>query len=135
MAMELTERQLISLQEIFITFPTDAVDHPDWGDAPDSFMGWILDTDFKNESFRRFAEWIYFDKKGEPVEKFWIEKEEKEHEWDDEPEPNPNAWDYWNFFYGYGKDYEKFANDWVVPEDRDDYFEYLRFDGRLEKNV
>ena len=70
----------------------------DWSLAADRFIEWIVSKDFQTESFDDFVEWISEDQ---------IE----------------NTWD---FFFGYGSDFERFATDWVDDEERDDYLAFCR---------
>jgi len=34
--------------------------------------------------------------------------------------------DYWGFWFGYGSDFEKFADDWVVDDEREEYLSFCR---------
>jgi len=70
----------------------------DWSLAADKFVSWIVSKDFQSESFENFVEWISEDQ---------IE----------------NTWD---FFYGYGSDFERFAADWVAEEEREEYLAFCR---------
>ena len=68
----------------------------DWSAAADAFIGWCVDYNFKNKSFVEFVEWI-----------------------DDE-----KINDVWHFFFGYGDNFEKFAEDWVEEEEVESYLKY-----------
>ncbi|SGO71597.1 Uncharacterised protein [Mycobacterium tuberculosis] len=119
MSTELTRRQLNSVEELFIYLPTIETE---WGDAVSQFLSWNLEYHFKTKTFRRFVEWALIDQRGEPVEKIWVKEEEPDDEngWND-PKLDPTVW---RFFYGYRDNYEKFSDDWVVPEERQDYLEW-----------
>lgn len=114
--MTLTRDQLRSVEELFIYFPT--VD-TDWGHAVDMFVSWCLEEDFKNKSFYNFVEWVYYDAQGEPVKNIWVKEEDE----NGEAEFDPKVWD---FFFGYGDNYEKFADDWVDQSERADYLEFCK---------
>lgn len=96
----LTKEQLQSVEEVFIRLVTEDTD---WSHAADKFVGWCLAHNFKNQSFKNFVEWIYVDDEYKDAEL------------------NPKVWD---FFFGYGNDYKKFADDWVADEERNDYLKY-----------
>gem|GEM_PF-1689455 len=70
----------------------------DWSFAADLFVSWIVSKDFQVESFAEFVEWIDDDR-------------------------IDSVWDFW---FGYGDDFEKFADDWVSDEEREEYLEYCR---------
>ncbi|WP_077616874.1 hypothetical protein [Caenibacillus caldisaponilyticus] len=70
----------------------------DWSYAADKFVQWCISKDFQVESFTEFVEWMDDDRIG-------------------------SVWDFW---FGYGSDFEKFAEDWVEPEEIDDYLAYCR---------
>lgn len=67
----------------------------DWSLAADKFIQWCVDTDFEKESFKDFVDWI---------DERYIEDNEV-----------------WNFFFGYGDDFERFANDWINEEEKEEY--------------
>lgn len=69
----------------------------DWSLAADKFVQWCIENNFDLESFDKFVEWI------------------SEDQIDDA----------WSFFFGYGNDFEKFADDWI--EDHKEREEYLKF--------
>lgn len=69
---------------------------PDWSRAADKFIAWNIHKDFKTKSFESFVDWI-----------------------DDE-----NINNAWYFFYGYGGNFKKFAEDWVEETEQEDYLEY-----------
>ena len=68
----------------------------DWSLAADLFIDWTVRRDFKTESFNNFVEWIA-------------------------PEQLD---DLWTFFFGYGSDFERFADDWVPASERDPYLKF-----------
>lgn len=72
----------------------------DWSMAADKFVSWCVENDFQNESFSSFVEWLD----------------------DDQID------DVWTFFFGYGDEFEKFADDWVDDEERKDYLQFARED-------
>lgn len=70
----------------------------DWSFAADLFVSWIVSKDFQVESFAEFVEWIDDDR-------------------------IDSVWDFW---FGYGDDFEKFADDWVSDEEKEEYLKYCR---------
>lgn len=68
----------------------------DWSAAADMFVAWSVDNNFETESFKEFVDWI------------------------DDDDINRT----WHFFFGYGDDFEKFAEDWVEEEEQEDYLKY-----------
>jgi hypothetical protein len=70
----------------------------DWSYAADKFVQWCISKDFQVESFDNFVEWLDDDR-------------------------IDSVWDFW---FGYGDDFEKFADDWVSDEEREEYLEYCR---------
>lgn len=68
----------------------------DWSAAADAFIGWCVDCDFESKSFAEFVEWLDYEK---------ID-------------------DTWHFFFSYGDDFEKFAEDWVEEEEQENYLQY-----------
>lgn len=68
----------------------------DWSAAADMFVAWNVDNNFETESFENFINWI-----------------------DDE-----ELDDTWHFFFGYGDEFEKFAEDWVDEDEVEDYLNY-----------
>ena len=70
----------------------------DWSLAADLFVAWNVDKDFKTESFASFVNWI-----------------------DDNDIDNT-----WHFFFGYGDDFETFADDWIEEKERKDYLTYCK---------
>lgn len=72
----------------------------DWSQAADLFVEWTITNNFKTESFREFVNWI------------------------DDSEIN----NLWHFFFGYGDNYELFANDWVEEEERENYLQFCKED-------
>lgn len=68
----------------------------DWSIAADRFIEWTIAKDFETQSFKEFVSWI-----------------------DDD---NLNR--VWDFFFGYDNNFEKFADDWVEPEERESYLRY-----------
>lgn len=88
-------KKIEQIKEIFVSlYDSDT----DWSLAADAFINWCVDCDFKNKSFAEFVEWIEID-------------DEKIN-------------DVWHFFFGYGTNYEKFADDWVEEEERENYLKY-----------
>lgn len=72
----------------------------DWSIAADMFVSWCIENDFETESFREFVEWL-----------------------DDDDMNN-----LWHFFFDYGDDFKKFADDWVEPEEQENYLQFCRED-------
>jgi len=70
----------------------------DWSLAADKFVAWCMEKNFECESFDDFVEWIAEDK---------ID-------------------DNWDFFYGYGSDFERFAADWVDDDEQEEYLAFCR---------
>jgi len=71
----------------------------DWSLAADKFVDWVVQNGFELKSFDNFVEWI---------------SDEKIN-------------DTWDFFYGYGSDFERFAADWIEDdEERDEYLAFCR---------
>lgn len=70
----------------------------DWSQAADKFVDWVVQNGFKLKSFDSFIDWISEDQ---------IE----------------NTWD---FFYGYGSDFERFAADWVDDDEQEEYLAFCR---------
>lgn len=68
----------------------------DWSIAADRFIEWNVNKNFQTESFHEFVEWL------------------------DDSEIDG----LWYFFFDYGDDFKKFADDWIEPEEQEDY---LRF--------
>jgi hypothetical protein len=68
----------------------------DWSYAADKFVQWCIDRNFECQSFQDFAD-EFPDEKIDGV---------------------------WYFFFEYGDDFEKFADDWVSDEEREEYLEY-----------
>ncbi|OOE05015.1 hypothetical protein BO219_06415 [Anoxybacillus kestanbolensis] len=70
----------------------------DFSLAADMFIRWCVEEEFHPESFRLFNERI------------------QEEQIDDT----------WDFFFGYGDDFEKFASDWVDESEEDDYIRFAK---------
>lgn len=70
----------------------------DWSLAADKFVDWVVQNGFKLKSFDSFVEWI------------------------DEDKIDDN----WDFFYGYGSDFERFASDWVDDDEQEEYLAFCR---------
>ena len=77
----------------------------DWSYAADKFLQWLADGNFQQESFNDFAEYLHVKMSPEQIE---------------------NGTEVWDFFFGYGDDFEKFANDWVCEEEREAYLSYAK---------
>ncbi len=72
--------------------------YTDWSIAADVFILWTITNDFQLESFKNFVEWI-----------------------DDEYLSDDIVW---SFFFEYCDNFEKFANDWIVENERKNYIDY-----------
>jgi hypothetical protein len=72
----------------------------DWSYAADLFITWTIKKNFKTESFEAFVDYM---------------SDESEKVFGNET---------WGFFFGYGDDFESFANDWVADEEKVDYLKY-----------
>lgn len=68
----------------------------DWSAAADMFVAWSVDNNFETESFKDFVDWI----DGDELNRIW------------------------DFFFGYGDDFKKFADDWVDENEVEDYLNY-----------
>lgn len=68
----------------------------DWSITADRFIEWNVDKNFQTQSFKAFVEWIDDSQIGK----------------------------LWHFFFGYGDNYELFANDWIEDEEKEDYLNY-----------
>lgn len=73
-----------------------------WGKAVNCFLSWVYDNRYRVKSFDRFAEFIFIEKDGE------LDMEQ------------------WTFFKGYDENYERFAKDWIVEEERESYLQYAQ---------
>lgn len=74
----------------------------DWSTCADHFIWWNIERDFETESFKTFVE--------------HLEDKYLEH----------NV--VWDFFFGYSDDFEKFAEDWVDPDEQVDYLLYCKWE-------
>lgn len=72
----------------------------DWSYAADLFIAWNVEKNFKTESFEAFVEYM-----ADEHEKVFGNKT-------------------WGFFFGYGDNFESFAEDWVDDEEKEDYLGY-----------
>jgi hypothetical protein len=72
----------------------------DWSYAADLYITWTIKKNFKTESFESFVEYM---------------ADEHEKVFGNET---------WGFFFGYGDDFESFAEDWVDDEEKEDYLGY-----------
>lgn len=70
----------------------------DWSIAADKFVSWNIQNDFKTESFKEFVEWL---------DNYYLNRT-------------------WYFFFGYGDDYESFADEWVEEEEQESYLNYCK---------
>jgi hypothetical protein len=70
----------------------------DWSYAADLFITWTIKKNFETESFKSFVDYM---------DKVFLNKT-------------------WGFFFGYGDNFESFAEDWVDDEEKADYLEYCK---------
>lgn len=83
------------IKKIFSNLYNNVAD-TDWSLAADMFVAWNISNNFETKSFKEFVDWI------------------------DDDDINST----WHFFFGYGDDFKKFADDWVEEGEREDYLEY-----------